>query len=91
LLILSFRHWEQNEEFFIKVKEQLIQLGNTTYLNMFTTMENYIRWKGKEDSAKFSGKSMLRTFITKYRNIQIDLDINYGSMEYYRGEIRISK
>ncbi len=55
------RHWEQNEEFFQKFKKHMTDCGCGEYLVQFDAMENYIRWKGKEDSAKHSGKSMLRT------------------------------
>ena len=52
--------WEQNEEFFSKLKKQLIERGNFTYFNTFNRLEDFIRWKGKEDSTIHSGKSMLR-------------------------------
>ena len=59
------RNWERNEGFFGKFKAQLAESGNPEYVDMFFNLENYIRWKGKEDSTKYSGKSMLRniTFI----------------------------
>ena len=63
------RNWEQNEEFFTKVKKQMVEFGAMEYLNSFENMGTYIRWKGKEDSAKHSGKSMLRiTFLMIYYN-----------------------
>ncbi len=55
------RHWEENEAFFAKVKQYLVECGNADYLTYFENLEGYIRWKGKEDSAKYMGKSMLRT------------------------------
>jgi len=60
------RNWEENEEFFNKMKKQLTEYGAFDYLNSFDAMENYIRWKGKEDSAKHSGKSILRIFFNSF-------------------------
>ena len=61
--------WEQNEEFFIKVKNRLIEFGDVTYLTEFNSMENFIRWKGKEDSANHSGRSMLRNCSIDHRGL----------------------
>ena len=57
--ILPYRDWESNEECFDKVRAQLINLGDVAYYEVFNSLDNYIRWKGKEDSAVHSGKSML--------------------------------
>lgn len=57
------RNWEENEDFFCEVKKQLTEFGDFEYLRKFDLMENYIRWKGKEDAAKHAGKSMLRMIL----------------------------
>ena len=54
------RHWEDNEKLFVHIKKHLINSGVHEHLSYFEYLENCIRWKGKEDSAKYSGKSMLR-------------------------------
>jgi len=59
-LLLTFSNWEENEDFFNKIKRQIVEFGEFEYLQRFERMEKYIRWKGKEDSAKYGGKSMLR-------------------------------
>ena len=68
-LIYFIRNWEQNEKFFDMIKNQIIELGNLEYLSYFSKMEDYIRWKGKEDSGNHSGKSMLRISLIDCRNI----------------------
>jgi len=55
--------WEQNEEFFIQFKKHLTEAGDPNYTSLFHKLESYIRWKGKEDSANYSGKSMLRILL----------------------------
>jgi len=44
-------------------KKHLIEAGDPHYTELFHKLENYIRWKGKEDSANYSGKSMLRIIV----------------------------
>lgn len=48
-----------NEEFFERAKQLM---GSPEHVQSFCRLENYIRWKGKEDPGKFYGKSMLRRF-----------------------------
>lgn len=59
----SKRHWEECEGFFGQLKQHLTECGLPDLLSYLESLEGYIRWKGKEDSAKFMGKSMLRIFI----------------------------
>jgi hypothetical protein len=54
------RHWEDNESFFVALKKEMIEGGCVEPLLELEQLESYIRWKGKEDSAKYGGKSMLR-------------------------------
>lgn len=39
----------------------MAKAGDPVSTELFYNLESYIRWKGKEDSARYSGKSMLRT------------------------------
>ena len=59
---IYLRNWERNDNFFTKFKSQLAESGDPEYTELFLSLDNYIRWKGKEDSAKHLGKSMMRKF-----------------------------
>ena len=48
-----------NEEFFNKVRRHLVDLGVVDQLTYFDNLENFIKWKGKEDSSRYSGKGMV--------------------------------
>ena len=64
-LITNNRNWEHNEDFFMKFKNHIADLGDSDFNTLFDSLEGYIRWKGKEDSANYFGRSMLRKFIRK--------------------------
>lgn len=60
---MIYKNWEENEDFYNRIKKHLIECGCHEQLNYFETLENFIRWKGKEDSARYNGKSMSRIFL----------------------------
>lgn len=75
---------EKNEEFFTKFKKELAKAGDPISTELFHNLESYIRWKGKEDSAKYSGKSMLRTLEQcNGRGVQVYVDSSSGVMGNY--------
>ena len=78
VLYLFFSDWEVNEDFFTKFKKHLIDCGCAEHLSTFETMESYIRGKGKEDSAKHSGKSILRKCDHNNRNRGLPMDVGDG-------------
>ena len=59
---LHFRHWEENESFFFELKKHLVDFGCPDYLSYLEMLEGYTRWKGKEDSGRLMGRSMLRNY-----------------------------
>jgi len=69
------RDWEKNESFFDKIREQYIEFGCMEELAKFDAMNNYIRWKGKVESANYAGRSMLRKFFYHLdRSLQNNMD-----------------
>lgn len=61
-----------------------MECGCTDYLSYFEKMENYIRYKGKEDLAEHFGKSMMRNIknIIHLRDIQINMDSYFRNVEH---------
>ena len=55
-----YKHWEENEAFFGQIKKYLVECGCPDYLEYMEGLEGYVKWKAKEDSGKFMGRSMLR-------------------------------
>eukprot|EP01022_Parablepharisma_sp_SALTPOND_P021175 TRINITY_DN4091_c0_g1_i1.p1 TRINITY_DN4091_c0_g1~~TRINITY_DN4091_c0_g1_i1.p1 ORF type:complete len:737 (+),score=121.52 TRINITY_DN4091_c0_g1_i1:1031-3241(+) len=91
---MVYKHWEENEEFFNKVRKYLIESGCHEQLAYFENLENYIRWKGKEDSAKYSGKGMTRTYLLYFlnnRRVQTDMDTDTRTVGNKRGKAAIQQ